>query len=358
MTTGKHTRTHTVRSAGLEGILDGTGRLIDPALLEALLEVRHGGDAAHLVSRVASRPLGDLIGRAGKRIRGRLVELGFELGVGAAPAGEDADRCRRLAGAIEALHAGSLAIDDLQDGSRMRRGAPSLHVQYGLPIAVNIGTLLYYWPPETMSSLGLSAEIELRLLRLYNRTMVRAHLGQTIDVGIPIDTIPQEQVAGACLASMELKSGALFAMSLLFGAITAEASDDIVTAIGEFGHGFGVGLQMFDDIGNVRGAVEPAKRWEDLILRRPTWVWACAARHFSKDVYGRFVSAVHALSAGDRLPLETWFDQHDFMRRATKLAHDHVETCFAGLEAHIDGGRRPAANRLRALAAEISRAYE
>jgi geranylgeranyl pyrophosphate synthase len=354
----KDQRTFHPRSPSLENILDGSGRLIDDALLEALLEVRHGGDAAPLVARVAARPLGDLIGRCGKRIRGRLVEIGYELGAGAAPAGEDEARCRRLSAAIEALHAGSLAIDDLQDGSNMRRGAPSLHVKYGLPLAVNIGTLLYYWPPETVASLGLDAERELKLLRLYNRTMVRAHLGQTIDVGIPIDTIPQEQVAGACLASMELKSGALFAMSLLFGAITAGADDDLCSVIGEFGHGFGVGLQMFDDIGNVRGSIEPAKRWEDLLLRRPTWVWACASRHFSKEVYGRFVLAVHALGAGDRHPLETWFEQHDFLRRATQLAHDHVEDCFGLLETRLQGDRRLVAGRLRALAAEISRAYD
>ena len=130
----------------------------------------------------------------------------------------------------------------------------------------------------------MSAEQELKILRLYNRTMVRAHLGQLIDVGIPIDTIPQEKVESACLASMELKSGALFAMSLLFGAIIAGADDETCAVIERFGHGFGMGLQMFDDIGNVRGAVEPAKRWEDLVLRRPTWIWACAARHYSKEI--------------------------------------------------------------------------
>ena len=343
---------------GLETLLDGAGRFVDPALLRRLLDIRHGADAADIVMCVASRPLSDLIGRCGKRIRGRLVEIGFELGAGSSPSGQALERCRRLAESVEALHAGSLAIDDLQDGSRMRRGAPSLHAKYGMPIAVTIGTLLYYAPPEVIGALGLPAETELRLLKLYNRTMVRAHLGQAIDVGVPIDTLPQENVPGVCLASMELKSGALFSMSLLFGAILAGASEETCAPLGRFGHDFGVGLQMFDDIGNVRGSVEPAKRWEDLMLRRPTWVWACAARHFSKEIYGRFVSSVHRLSSDDRAPLETWFDQHDFLRRATRLAHDHVENSFALLEPALDDAHRPAAARLRALGAEIARAYE
>ncbi len=344
--------------AGLETLLDGAGRFVDPVLLRQLLNIRHGADAADIVTCVASRPLGDLIGRCGKRIRGRLVELGFELGSGAAPTGQALERCRRLAEAVEALHAGSLAIDDLQDNSRVRRGAPALHVKYGMPIAVNIGTMLYYAPPEVIASLGLPAEMELRLLRLYNRTMVRAHLGQAIDVGVPIDTLPQKNVAGVCLASIELKSGALFAMSLLFGAILADTPEESCAPLCAFSHDFGVGLQMFDDIGNVRGLVEPAKRWEDLRLRRPTWVWACAARHFSKDIYGRFISAVHRLTADDPRPLETWFEQHDFLRRATRLAHEHVESAFSALEPTLDLPRRPAASRLRALGAEIAHAYE
>jgi len=342
----------------LDTLLDGAGRFIDPAVLRRLLAIRHGADAADIVTCVTSRPLSDLIGRSGKRIRGRLVELGFEIGSGVAPAGQDLERCRRLAESVEALHAGSLAIDDLQDDSRMRRGAPSLHVKYGMPIAVNIGTMLYYAPPEVIASLGLALETELRLLRLYNRTMVRAHLGQAIDIGVPIDTLAQDNVPGVCLASMELKSGALFSMSLLFGAILAGTPEAACEPLCAFSHDFGVGLQMFDDIGNVRGLVEPAKRWEDLRLRRPTWVWACAARHFSKELYGCFVSTVHRLSAGDAQPLETWFEQHDFLRRATRLAHDHMDNAFSALEPGLEVNRLAVALRLRALGAEIARAYE
>src|SRR5688572_14253933 len=102
---------------GLEGVLEGAARLIDPAQLEELLGTQHGGLAGEPLAGAVRRPLRDLLERPGKRIRGRLVEIGFALGAGGSPADEDAERCRRLAGAVEALHSGSLTIDDIEDGS-------------------------------------------------------------------------------------------------------------------------------------------------------------------------------------------------------------------------------------------------
>jgi geranylgeranyl diphosphate synthase type II len=41
--------------------------------------------------------------------------------------------------AIELFHNAFLIHDDLEDGSEFRRGGPTLHVEQGLPIAVNVG---------------------------------------------------------------------------------------------------------------------------------------------------------------------------------------------------------------------------
>ena len=39
--------------------------------------------------------------------------------------------------AIELLHAGSLIIDDIEDGSDTRRGRATLHREVGVPLALN-----------------------------------------------------------------------------------------------------------------------------------------------------------------------------------------------------------------------------
>jgi geranylgeranyl diphosphate synthase type II len=44
--------------------------------------------------------------------------------------------------AIELLHNAFLVHDDIEDGSRRRRGRPTLHELHGTPLAVNAGDAL------------------------------------------------------------------------------------------------------------------------------------------------------------------------------------------------------------------------
>jgi geranylgeranyl diphosphate synthase, type II len=44
--------------------------------------------------------------------------------------------------ALELLHNAFLIHDDIQDASRLRRGLPTLHAQYGVPLALNAGDAL------------------------------------------------------------------------------------------------------------------------------------------------------------------------------------------------------------------------
>lgn len=327
--------------------------------LQKILDLQYGGDVRDLLSTVFLKPLGDLMARPGKQIRGRLVELGYQLAHGNETGGRFQQDFRQLVDALECLHAGSLAVDDVQDGSHMRRGEPALHIKYGLPTAINVGNWLYFWPLELINQISLSPEQELKIYRLYHRTLLRAHFGQALDVGVPVDTLAQNRVHDTCLSTIELKSGAIFSLALMMGAIAGEASDSLLEVINKFGHGLGVGLQMFDDLGNVKGSLEPIKRWEDLVLRRPTWIWACAAKYYSEDIYKAFVLAVHQLPH-DVHPLETWFDQHGFMKKAKALAFDHLKRCFADFENGISPFNIPSAisSKLRDLGMEIVRSYD
>lgn len=320
------------------------------------LDLRLGGPIDDLLDAALRRPLADLRSRPCKRVRGRLVERGFELAAGRAPEGWERRAVDRLVEAIELLHAGSLAVDDIQDGSRTRRGQPSLHVRYGVPVALNLGNWLYFRPLEMIHELGLPVEAELSLFRLYHRTMARAHVGQALDVGVSATDLPRERVKDVCLAAIELKSGALFSLALLMGATVAGASPQARRAIDDYGRGLGAGLQMFDDLGNVLGRVEPAKRWEDLILRRPTWAWACAASLFPAPIYDQFVEAVRALPEA-RPALEAWFERTDFFTAARAASTAHLERCHGALEEALPSAPASAIAPLRALGDEISKAY-
>jgi geranylgeranyl pyrophosphate synthase len=114
----------------------------------------------------------------------------------------------------------------------------------------------------------LKPSLELELYRLYHSTLLRAHFGQAIDIGTRIDDVPKDRVFDTCMASLELKSGTLTAFALGLGAIVGDCDPKILRILLQFGHEFGTGLQMLDDIGNFCGAKDPEKKWEDIKLWR------------------------------------------------------------------------------------------
>jgi phytoene desaturase len=300
------------------------GLLPEGSGLSTLLGLRIGGPVDDLLREVLLDPVEDLTCRPGKKIRGKLVRLGYQLARDLSPvykaARPDWGRCAEV---IELLHAGSLVVDDIQDGSQIRRGQPSLHVRYGLPVALNAGNWLYFWPLQILKEMELTEEQELSLYRYYHQTLLRAHFGQALDVGLRIDSVGQKRVPGVCLSSMELKTGALIAFSLVMGAVLGGASQALINRLEEFGQGFGVALQMFDDLGNLGGRTDPSKRYEDLALGRPSWVWAHAARNYPPESYEQFVSAVLKLPEAESLL--DWLRRNDFPRQAKREAHKHLE---------------------------------
>src|SRR5262245_51128516 len=245
----------------LESGLDLGGQLSE------LLGFDSAGPVEAVLHDALLKPVGSLIFNQGKRVRAQLVSLTYRLVNGEATASLTGIRqCRACAEVIELIHAGSLIVDDIEDGSPLRRGRPAMHVQYGLPLALNAGNWLYFWPYELLKRSGLGRD---RLLSLYehcHRTLLLAHFGQAIDLGARINDLPQSAVAQVCFASIKLKTGALTGLAARLGGAVAGASDNVLDVIDDFGVELGVALQMFDDLGDAVGKCQPAKRYEDLLL--------------------------------------------------------------------------------------------
>jgi geranylgeranyl pyrophosphate synthase len=132
--------------------------------LERLLRLRSAQGISGLLSETLVDPLNDFFSRPSKNVRGKLLEIGFCLGsAGRISSLTSAERelCRNLSEILEAIHAGSLIVDDIQDGSRLRRGQETLHLRYGMPVALNAGNFLYFLPLQRLSELGLEPGLEL-----------------------------------------------------------------------------------------------------------------------------------------------------------------------------------------------------
>jgi geranylgeranyl pyrophosphate synthase len=305
-------------------------------------------------------PMTALINNPGKRLRAQLVTMSYRLfhddrSVSFAAA----KQCRDCAEVVELMHAGSLIVDDIEDGSQMRRGRPALHVQFGVPLALNAGNWLYFWPLELLKEIGFAADRMLFAYERYNRTLLRAHFGQALDLGAKMPHMPQDSVAEVCLADMTLKTGALMGFAALLGGTVAGESDPVLEALDGFGVDLGIALQMYDDLGNVNGKGDPQKRYEDLSLSRPSWAWACAANCTDAYEYETFLQAVAELPCIESL--ESWIDSHDLIPTTRASARQHLDRAFDRLkqrlcESDIAWSSR-AFNELRLLGEEIAVAY-
>jgi len=82
-----------------------------------------------------------------KGIRGRLIDA-FNVWCGLTPAVLDGVKV-----CVDMLHNASLLIDDIEDGSEMRRGAPAAHRVYGMPLTLNCANQVYFIAMQKVLSL-------------------------------------------------------------------------------------------------------------------------------------------------------------------------------------------------------------
>ncbi len=288
----------------------GLPALVDEALSSMALErAAHEEDwpeppaspaspgSSSLPRAVWDRALGDvardILGRPSRQFRARMCELGWRLadGLGEVPA--------LLPALVEIVHAGSLIVDDIEDGSQLRRGDTAVHIVHGLPRTINTGTWMYFWALDLVDRLPSPAATRGRIRHAVAEALHRGHLGQALDLSVSIGRMPRALIYRTVATSTMLKTGALMELAAVAGALAAGASDDSVDALAQFGRRMGLGLQMLDDFGNLTAPTTDAsetKALEDLRNDRPTWPWAHAAVELDAAAFSQLQASARALS--------------------------------------------------------------
>lgn len=266
------------------------------------LDIERDSPVGAAVEAALLEPARSMLARQGKRFRGHLVELSWELagGEGACP---DA-----LPAVIEVIHAGSLIVDDIEDGSPERRGAPTVHRIFGVPLALNAGNWLYFWSLEILRAAELPPRVELDLHRRLGRMLVQGHAGQALDLATDVARIPRPRVAEHVATMSRCKTGSFMGLAAAVGAVGAEAPARIVDASERFGLALGQALQMLDDLGNLIGRREEAKRHEDLRNGRANWPWVWLAEVAGKREWRSAQARLARVRAGALDPADLAVD--------------------------------------------------
>ncbi len=191
--------------------------------------------------------LADYPSRGGKMMRSSLcIATARAFGAGF-------DEALSTAVAIELLHNAMLIHDDIEDASTERRGRPTLHMTYGVPLAINAG--------DTLSLMGLQPLLENRRVlgprlaaRVLEETMTMAREtaeGQAMELGWRRDNT--RNLDAADYLSMVLKKTCWLASiyPMRVGALIGTRGAADLEPFVRFGFFVGAAFQIQDDLLNL-----------------------------------------------------------------------------------------------------------
>lgn len=180
----------------------------------------------------------------GKRLRPLLVLATCEA------LGGNAQAALRAACAVELIHAYSLVHDDMpcMDNDVLRRGKPTVHVQFGEAQALLAGDALQTLAFEllTPEQTDIPAAVQARLCGLLARAA--GHAGMAGGQAIDLASVGHRLSADALRQMHRCKTGALLEASVVMGAVATQAQNGTVQHLLRYGQALGVAFQVVDDI--------------------------------------------------------------------------------------------------------------
>jgi len=245
----------------------------------------------------------------GKRLRPLLV-----LAASRAAQGQ-MEAALRAAVAVELIHAYSLVHDDMpcMDNDVLRRGKPTVHVQFGQAQAMLAGDAMQALAFEVLTpDEGVEPAMQARLCRLLARSAGHAGMagGQAIDlasVGKPL--------AEEVLRDMHRrKTGALLQASVQMGAACGNVDDRAWRALSEFGAIIGLAFQVVDDILDVTQASDVLGKTagKDQEQNKPTYVQLMGlepARQYARHLHRQAHEVLEASGLTDTAALSMLADK-------------------------------------------------
>ncbi len=298
--------------------------------------------------------------------------------------------CRALGGGLEAalpsaavielFHNAFLIHDDVEDGSERRRERATLHLDHGMPIAVNVadGMLALALQPLLDNTRVVGLGKALRILQVIARMARESAEGQAIELAWIREG--RWDLGDDDYRHMVLKKTGWYSFiaPMTIGAIVAGADDARLEALQAAARELAIAFQVRDDLLNLSeeaegygkeaagdlwegkrtlillhalrrlGAPERAQAMAILARRRPDASDArwrtlldelAAAGELSEGARRRLdeARAPAAKRAEDVAQLRRWIDAHDAVAHAAALGRAHAEAARVALRQALDG---------------------
>ena len=262
----------------------------------------------------------------GKRLR-PMVFLLSNLSIQAADPGATGANGResRLAAAIELLHEASLVHDDIVDRSPTRRGLPSLHTANGNGMAVLIGDYMVFRGMKLILDSATSLQDVALARELTDTGLCIAH-GEIDQLHRRLNREDARMSFDEYLDVISHKTAGFFAGCAEAGAALAGAPERLRRHYRRFGMNLGLAFQMVDDVMDVFGDSDKARKTlrNDLAEGTVTLPVIHAYEAFPADpTLGKF-SRGEPLSERERASLYRLLRDGAILRRCADSVHRHA----------------------------------
>ena len=215
---------------------------------------------AFLLSRLKGEPsnlykaASYLIEHGGKRLRPYLVMKSCEI------VGGSIKQAIPAAAAIEMVHNFTLVHDDIMDNDEVRHGVPTVHTEFGIPVGILAGDLLFSKAFELISNSNgqIPKQVGLSLVATLSKSCSEVCEGQVLDISMAKSKkIPTES---EYIDMIEKKTSSLFVASCAMGAISANTTRSDVDRLSIYGKNLGISFQIVDDLIGIIGDPKITKK--------------------------------------------------------------------------------------------------
>lgn len=203
-------------------------------------------------------PLADLLiegCEGGKRLRGALVKLGYEL-AGA----EYHPEILKPAVAFEIFQTAILAHDDIIDQSPTRRGKPTIYKSlggdhYAISLTICLGDVGFFLATKLIAETNFPEDLKNKAIQSFCDTMLKTAVGEMLDV--KLSKPGEKQLEEDAITIFKLKTARYTITGPLhLGALLAGADESLLQKLHTYGEGLGIAFQIQDDILGVFGDEE------------------------------------------------------------------------------------------------------
>ena len=182
-----------------------------------------------------------LFSAGGKRLRPLILVASSDL------LGGERERAYLAGAAVEVLHTFTLIHDDIMDQDTLRRGMPTVHVKWGIPMAILAGDLLHAKAFQLLNDAFKGAESEriTKAFSIFVNSIIIISEGQALDMQFENRKDVSEE---EYLDMIRRKTAMLFSASASLGGLVAGGGEKEVNALSQYGLNLGISFQIVDDI--------------------------------------------------------------------------------------------------------------